>query len=96
MRNKIVTPAEAVAVIQTGDALCTSGFVGIGVPDALLVALEKRFLETGAPRDLTLLFAAGQGDGKDRPKRQSGSAASSGIATGLRPWRSRDGWWLRG
>ena len=66
MRNKIVTPAEAVAVIQTGDALCTSGFVGIGVPDALLVALEKRFLETGAPRDLTLLFAAGQGDGKDR------------------------------
>ena len=66
MRNKIVTPAEAVAVIQTGDALCTSGFVGIGVPDALLVALERRFLETGAPRDLTLLFAAGQGDGKDR------------------------------
>ena len=66
MRNKIVTAAEAVAVIQTGDALCTSGFVGIGVPDALLVALEKRFLETGEPRDLTLLFAAGQGDGKDR------------------------------
>src|SRR3954464_315936 len=66
MRNKIVTAAEAVAVIQTGDALCTSGFVGIGVPDALLVALEKRFLETGGPRDLTLLFAAGQGDGRDR------------------------------
>src|SRR3954470_16211076 len=66
MRNKIVTATEAVAVIQTGDALCTSGFVGIGVSDALLVALEKRFLETGAPRDLTLLFAAGQGDGKDR------------------------------
>jgi propionate CoA-transferase len=66
MRNKITTAAEAVAVIQDGDALCTSGFVGIGVPDALLVALEKRFLETGGPRDLTLLFAAGQGDGKDR------------------------------
>src|SRR4051794_12050201 len=66
MRNKITTAAEAVAVIQNGDALCTSGFVGIGVPDALLVALEKRFLETGGPRDLTLLFAAGQGDGKDR------------------------------
>src|SRR3954469_14987206 len=66
MRDKITTAAEAVAVIQNGDALCTSGFVGIGVPDALLVALEKRFLETGGPRDLTLLFAAGQGDGKDR------------------------------
>src|SRR3954463_5971423 len=66
MRNKIVTAAEAVAVIQTGDALCTSGFVGIGVPDELLIALERRFLDTGEPRDLTLLFAAGQGDGKDR------------------------------
>src|SRR3954467_13754099 len=65
MRNKIVTPAEAVAVIQTGDALCTSGFVGIGVPDALLVALEKRFLETGGARAPTPPFPAGQGGGKD-------------------------------
>ena len=43
MRNKIVTAAEAVAVIQNGDAFCTSGFVGIGVPDALLVALHRGF-----------------------------------------------------
>jgi len=66
MRDKITTAAEAVAVIQSGDAVCTSGFVGIGVPDELLLALEKRFVETGEPRGLTLLFAAGQGDGKDR------------------------------
>jgi propionate CoA-transferase len=66
MRNKITSAAEAVAIVQNGDAICTSGFVGIGVPDALLVALEKRFVETGEPRDLTLLFAAGQGDGKER------------------------------
>src|SRR3712207_9582434 len=44
--RSIVTAAEAVAVIQNGDAFCTSGFVGIGVPDALLVALEQRFLDT--------------------------------------------------
>ena len=79
MRNKIVTPAEAVAVVQAGDALCTSGFVGIGVPDALLVALEKRFLETGAPRDLTLLFAAGQGTARTAASTRSATMACSGA-----------------
>jgi hypothetical protein len=67
MRNKITSAAEAVAIVQSGDAICTSGFVGIGAPDALLVALEKRFLDTGEPRDLTLLFAAGQGT-ESRPQ----------------------------
>lgn len=66
MRNKIVSPAEAAALIKDGDTLTTSGFVGIGVPDELLAAVETRFLETGTPRDLSLVFAAGQGDGKDR------------------------------
>jgi propionate CoA-transferase len=66
MRNKIVSLEDAVAIIQPGDTLCTSGFVGIGTPDELLEGLEQRFLDTGSPRDLTLIFAAGQGDGKER------------------------------
>ncbi len=66
MRNKIIAADEAVAIIQSGDTLATSGFVGIGTPDALLEALARRFVETGEPRDLTLLFAAGQGDGRDQ------------------------------
>jgi propionate CoA-transferase len=66
MKNKIVSREEAVAIIHDGDTLATSGFVGNGTPDELLAALEARFLATAGPRDLTLLFAAGQGDGKDR------------------------------
>lgn len=66
MRNKVTSIAEAMATVQSGDTVCTSGFVRISVPDALLKGLEERFLKTGEPRDLTLVFAAGQGDGKDR------------------------------
>ncbi len=66
MKNKIVTGDDAVALIHDSDAICTSGFVGVGTPDEVLYALEQRFLKTGEPRDLTLLFAAGQGDGGER------------------------------
>ncbi len=66
MRRKVLSGAEAAALVHSGDTVTTSGFVGIGVPEALLEAVEARFLDTGEPRDLTLLFAAGQGDGKTR------------------------------
>lgn len=66
MKNKIVSADDAVALIQDGDTLCISGFVGTGTPEELIIALEKRFLETGSPRDLTLVFAAAPGDGDSR------------------------------
>jgi propionate CoA-transferase len=65
-RNKIVSADEAAALIRSGDTVANAGFVGNGTPDELLSALERRFVATGAPRDLTLIFAAGQGDGKER------------------------------
>jgi len=66
MRRKVVSATAAAALVKDGDTITTSGFVGIGVPDELLAAIEARFLSCGHPRDLSLVFAAGQGDGKDR------------------------------
>ncbi len=72
-RNKIVSAHEAVRLIKNGDTIATGGFVGIGFAECIAVALEKRFVEGGAgeqgggqPRDLCLVYAAGQGDGKTR------------------------------
>jgi len=66
MRRKIVSADEAVAVIRDNDTLCCSGFGSNGVPVELILALERRFLDTGTPRDLTLLFGGGPGDGGDK------------------------------
>lgn len=65
MSMRRLTRHEAAALVTSGDTIATSGFVGIGTPDALLLDIAERFESEGEPRDLTLLFAAGQGDGKD-------------------------------
>ncbi len=66
MKSKIVTADEAVAIIRAGDMVSVAGFVGIGTPDELLLALERRFLTTGEPAGLGLVFAAAPGDGGDK------------------------------
>jgi propionate CoA-transferase len=66
MPNKTISAAAAANLIHDGDTVTTSGFVGIGVPETLLRAVARRFDDTMGPVGLTLLFAAGQGDGRDR------------------------------
>ena len=63
MRKKVVSAAEAIAILRDGDTLCCAGFGSNGVPVELILALEKRFLETGSPKNITLLFGGGPGDG---------------------------------
>ena len=55
--GKIIPVEDAVALIQDGDVVASSGYGGNGTPEALFVALERRFLETGTPRNLTLVWA---------------------------------------
>ena len=64
--KKVISAQDAIAIVQDEDVLATSGYGGNGTPDQLLVALEKRFLETRSPENLTLVFAGGQGDGKQK------------------------------
>jgi propionate CoA-transferase len=65
-RNKIISADTAVRLIQDSDTVALSGFVGVGFPEELALALEKRFLEIGTPRNLTLVYVAGPGDGKTK------------------------------
>ena len=64
--GKVVSAREAVGLIRDSDMLATGGFVGIGFAENIAVALESRYLEEGAPRNIGLVYAAGQGDGKER------------------------------
>ncbi|MGB4594551.1 MAG: acyl CoA:acetate/3-ketoacid CoA transferase [Anaerolineaceae bacterium] len=66
MTKLIVSAREAVELIRDNDVVATDGFVGNGFAEEVAIELEKRFLETGHPLGLTLIYAAGQGDGKER------------------------------
>ena len=72
--GKLVSAREAVRLIRDGDTVATSGFVGIGFAEEIAMAIRDMCLESDEdapvtlkkPGNLTLVYAAGQGDGKER------------------------------
>jgi len=63
---KFITAEDAAKLISDNQTVTVGGFVGFGAPEAVLTAIEKRFLETGAPRELFVMNCAGCGDSGDR------------------------------
>ncbi|QGM47121.1 acyl CoA:acetate/3-ketoacid CoA transferase [Methylocystis heyeri] len=62
--NKVTTLEQAMALIRDNDVVTTSGFVQSCIPEALHMGLEQRYVETGHPKNLTLIMTAGAGDSK--------------------------------
>ena len=64
---KVMTAEEAVReYIYDGATVAFGGFVGSAHPEGLTIAISEEFSRGGSPKDLTIVFAAGQGDGKTR------------------------------
>src|SRR4051794_35276097 len=62
---KRVTAEQAVALVRSGDTILIGGSGGgHAVPEALMAALERRFLAEGEPRNITALHPVGLGDSK--------------------------------
>ena len=62
MAQKVMAPEEAVRLVKDGDTISICGIIGALVPEKVLGALEKRFLKTGSPRNLTAIFPVAVGD----------------------------------
>jgi propionate CoA-transferase len=63
---KIITSKEAASLITDNSVVGLGGFIGVGVAEEIYIEVENRFIENQSPRNLTLVYAAGNGDGVDR------------------------------
>ncbi|MES3677424.1 acyl CoA:acetate/3-ketoacid CoA transferase [Halomonas elongata] len=72
--NKVIDSQTAAGLIRDGDTVAWTTAGMCGFAETVAAALESRFLETGAPRDLTLAHSCGCGDGKDRGMNHLGHA----------------------
>ena len=64
-KPRFVSAEEAVELIQDSSTLCTIGMTLVSASETILKAIEKKFMETGSPNNLTLFHTCGQSDRKD-------------------------------
>lgn len=61
-KSKIMTAHEAIKLIPDGATMTTGGFCGAGFAEDIAIHIKNNYLETHHPRNLTLVYGAGQGD----------------------------------
>lgn len=66
MQSKVMTKEQAVNLINEGNTVAVGGFIGCGHPEEITLQIENTYLNKQIPKNLTLVYAAGQGDSKDR------------------------------
>lgn len=64
-KPRFVKAEEAAGLIQSHSTVATIGMTLVSASESILKAIEKRFLETGEPKGLTLVHSCGQSD-RDR------------------------------
>lgn len=87
---------DAVALIDDGDVVAVSGCLFNLVPEELCAGLERRFLATGSPRDLTAVhlnvFGLGAGTGMDHLAHEGMVSRVVGSSFPPYPWASASPW----
>jgi propionate CoA-transferase len=64
--SKLLNAEQVAQLIPDNATIATGGFIGIGFAEAVAKAIEQRFLSSQQPKQLALIYAAGQGDSKTR------------------------------
>ena len=64
-RVQFLDAEQAVAMIEDNAAVCVNGFLMTNAAEELFKAIENRFLTTGHPRDMHLLFTGSVGGGEE-------------------------------
>jgi propionate CoA-transferase len=64
--SKIMSVEQAISLIKNEDTVAVGGFIGAGHPEGITKKLKEIYLDQGKPNNLTLVYAAGQGDGKEK------------------------------
>ena len=65
IKVNVLKPEDVTNSIKDGMTVCTIAMTLVSASESILKNIEKTFLETGHPCDLTLLHSCGQGDRKD-------------------------------